>query len=141
MSLKDVLKAVGGDPNTLPDNLKSTLYEEIIKKLGGSVDDLPDRLETTYLKRIVECLGGGSNTVTFTIDGCWGGIREYTVAEGTTWAEWAKTTYDAEAEDIEWSDMNGLIFNNFEGGLIADPNGNPVDSYTVIIAGKYYRGD
>lgn len=59
--LQQILTAVGGNINDLPDNLKSTLYTAIILKCGGTVDDLPDGLETTYLKRIAECVSGGGN--------------------------------------------------------------------------------
>lgn len=55
----DIIRALGGDVDDLPDNLKSTYWEAIILKCGGTVDDLPDRLKSTYLKRIVECIGNG----------------------------------------------------------------------------------
>lgn len=145
MSLKDVLNAVGGDPNTLPDNLKSTHYEAIIKKCGGSVDDLPDRLESTYLKRIAECVSGVEpEYITFVIAKTDGHERSFTVKKGTTWVDWCKTTYNEEFEEYEYIISGTTVFDNFIGGrLCLDAELTQLLNVTVnpIIESRTYYDD
>ena len=66
--------------------------------------------------------------------------RYYSVEDGTTWGEWAETTYDDDIGEVEWSaDSEGYIRNRFSGGFLADMDGNPVMSWDSIISSPYQR--
>ena len=86
--------------------------------------------------------GFGSTEVFFEITDS-GETRFYVVENGTTWEEWAKTTYDSEMGGYEWcvNEYDGSLYNNWSGGVLADMEGNLVSAWDSIISGEYQRMD
>lgn len=67
---------------------------------------------------------------------------QYTVAAGTTWAEWCATTWSEEDEMYEWQSQGSVIENMMHGGILADlSDGYPMEiaGDAVIVEGEYYH--
>lgn len=63
---------------------------------------------------------------------------DYTVDYGTTWNEFADTTYDEENLGDYWMYAGDPITNGVSGKILVDSNGVAVNGTSVIVKGNYY---
>ncbi len=64
-------------------------------------------------------------------------IDDYTVDHGTTWNEFADTTYDEDLGDY-WMNKGNPITHGVSGKILNDGDGNAINGTSVIVEGNYY---